>query len=102
MEWQTPADQHWANNYTVTCHARIAGGRPKITYCAMHLPTQHTEDAATRSEALKRLTRWIETQTPPRKPAQDRSGPDPYGAQARHKALAARMAALQGGVNENA
>lgn len=89
MQWHTPADDHWANNYAVTCHARIAGGAASVVYTAEHLPTRHQERSASRGDAVRRLKNWIAAQVPPKPaPPLDRD-------KARKKAVQERIHAIQ-------
>lgn len=69
MDWQTPADAFWANNFSVSCQAFVSGGRPSQIYKATHLPTQHYEKAHTRGEAINKLQRWLAGQPAPVEPA---------------------------------
>jgi hypothetical protein len=96
MDWHTPADAHWANNYTVICHARIDHGKASVRYVAMHLPTRHTEEGPFRKDALKKLLQWISLQPEPTCDALN----NPYGPAARRKAVQDRIQDLGSPPNE--
>lgn len=63
MQWHNPADNFWHKNYTVRFVANCYGGRAR--YVAEHLPTQHTETAQTRAEAVDKILSWAAKQPGP-------------------------------------